>query len=149
MARHYYSYEEKHRTVNGVKQKRCTKCKKWKEESEFCKDRNSKDGLRIWCRDCDRARDQERYKKDRKHVKEHLKYEERHRIVNNVKQKLCCRCRKWKNESQYCRSDRSKDGLQWQCKECESKYTREYYKRKTQNKATNKAHKKRRLAVRN
>ena len=148
MAKRRYSYEEKHRTVKGVKQKRCTKCKKWKKESEFGKDRTCKDGLRIRCRECDRAYERERYRKDRKSVKDRLRYEQYHRIVAGVKQKRCCRCKKWKDESQYCRSRRSKDGLQWQCKECESKYARKYYKRKTKNKAANKS-RKRRLAVRN
>ena len=148
MARSYYRYEEKHRTVNGVKQKRCTKCKKWRKESEFGRKTSQRDGLDFWCRDCNRACDRKRYKKIRKVLKEYLRYEQRHRIVAGVKQKLCCRCNKWKDESQYYRNRRLKDGLQWQCKECESKYAREYYKRKTKNKAASKS-RKQRLAVRN
>ncbi|MHC4106224.1 MAG: hypothetical protein ACYSR9_14875, partial [Planctomycetota bacterium] len=73
MAKRRYSYEEKHRTVNGVKQKRCTKCEKWKKESEFGKHRTSKDGLRTRCRDCDRAYDREWYRKDKKFVKNFLR----------------------------------------------------------------------------
>ena len=127
MTKKRYGYEETHRTVKGVKQKFCTKCKQWKEESEFHKDRAAKDGLSFQCGDCGRDYERKRYRKDRKHVKEVLKYEESHRTFRGVKEKLCCRCRKWKGENKYCRSRRSKDGLQWQCKECESKYCRKRY----------------------
>jgi len=48
----YYSYEETHRTVSNVKQKRCRRCKSWKTESEFYKDRLRKDGLQFWCKAC-------------------------------------------------------------------------------------------------
>ena len=137
----YYRYEERHRVVDGEKQKRCRRCKKWKDESEFGKHRTSKDGLSIRCRDCDRAYDRERYRKDMKSVKDRLRYEQRHRIVAGVKQRLCCRCKKWKDENQYCRSRRSKDELQWQCKECESEYARKYYRQKTKKKAASKSHK--------
>ena len=129
MTKRYYKYEETHRTVNGRKQKLCTRCKKWKEESEFNKDRNYKDGLANRCRDCDRTYDRERYRKGKKDVKERLRYEQSHRIVNGIKQKLCCRCKQWKKESLFHRNRRSKDGLQWKCKECESKYARKCYNR--------------------
>ncbi len=127
MTKKYYRYEETHRTVKGAKQKCCTRCFKWKGESEFPIDRATKDGLNIWCRDCSRDYKRQRHIEGRKHVKEVLKYEQSHRTVRGVKQKLCCRCKKWKGENQYYISRRSNDGLQWQCKECESKYTRKRY----------------------
>ena len=52
MSKKYYKYEETHQTFNGVKHKRCSKCKKWKAESEFYKKRQNKDGLAIWCKEC-------------------------------------------------------------------------------------------------
>ena len=128
--------EESHRTIDGVKQKRCTKCKKWKNESKFGKDSKNKDGLRYWCRDCVRAYLRERYKKEGKGLKTYYRYEECHRVVDGVKQKRCRRCKGWKTESEFYKNRSYKDGLQFRCKACS-------------NKATNKSHKKRRTAVRN
>ena len=48
----YYRYEECHRVVDGVKQKRCRRCKKWKAESDFYKRHSNKDGLATWCKEC-------------------------------------------------------------------------------------------------
>jgi hypothetical protein len=45
-------YEERHRVVNGAKEKLCSKCGKWRSESQFNKNRSSKDGLIGWCRKC-------------------------------------------------------------------------------------------------
>ena len=45
-------YEDSHRVVNGTREKLCRKCRKWKDESQFCGDRNSKDGLGGWCKKC-------------------------------------------------------------------------------------------------
>jgi NAD-dependent SIR2 family protein deacetylase len=41
--------------------KQCSKCKKQKDESEFSKNRKNKDGLRYYCKDCERAYTRERY----------------------------------------------------------------------------------------
>ncbi|MHC4751917.1 MAG: hypothetical protein ACYTFW_18840 [Planctomycetota bacterium] len=72
MTKKYYSYEQTHHTFKGVKQKRCTKCMKWKDESEFRKDSARKDGLRNRCKDCDRAHDRKRYRKNGKAVRKLL-----------------------------------------------------------------------------
>ncbi|MFB0554221.1 MAG: hypothetical protein ACETWQ_13015 [Phycisphaerae bacterium] len=48
----YYTYEEAQRIVNGVKEKRCRRCRKWKAESEFYKKQRHKDGLAVWCKEC-------------------------------------------------------------------------------------------------
>jgi hypothetical protein len=116
--------------------KQCSKCKKWKEESEFHKARASKDGLGNRCKDCDRAYNRERYKKEGKGLKQYYRYEECHRVVDGVKQKRCRRCKRWKAESDFYKRRSNNDGLAVWCKECA-------------NKATNKARKKRRTAVRN
>jgi len=130
-----FLYEESHRTIGGVKQKRCTKCKRWKGESKFGKDRYRKDGLSYLCKDCLRAHMRERYKKEGKGLKQYYRYEECHRVVDGVKQKRCRRCKRWKAESDFYKARSNKDGLAVWCKECA-------------NKATNKARKKR-LAIRN
>jgi hypothetical protein len=51
-ARRNLRYEDCHRVVNGVKQKYCRKCKRWKSESEFYKDSSKKDSLAARCRKC-------------------------------------------------------------------------------------------------
>ena len=131
----HFRYEESHRTIDGVKQKRCTKCEKWKDESKFSKDRYGKDGLRYDCKDCERAYTRKRYKKDGKGLKQYYRYEERHRVVDEVKQKRCSRCKRWKAESDFYKKHQHKDGLAMWCKECLDK-------------ATNKSRKNRRTAVR-
>jgi hypothetical protein len=130
----HFSYEERHRTIDGVKQKRCAKCEKWKDEIQFSKDSKNKDGLGYDCKDCVRARMRERYKKEGKGLKQYYRYEECHRVFDGVEQKRCRRCKRWKAESSFYKAHINKDGLAVWCKECA-------------NKATNKARKKR-LAIR-
>jgi len=45
-------YEESHRVVGGVKEKRCSRCKRWKAGSEFHRVRTCRDGLATWCKEC-------------------------------------------------------------------------------------------------
>ncbi len=132
----YFRYEESHRTIDGVKQKRCSKCEKWKDEIMFSKRPGNKSGVCSWCKDCRRADMRERYKKEGKGLKTYYRYEECHRVVDGMKQKRCSRCKSWKAESDFYKRRSNKDGLAVWCKECSDK-------------ATNKSHKKRRKAVRN
>jgi myosin heavy subunit len=46
------TYEQRHRTLDGVRQKLCRKCNEWKPESEFHKNSSSKDGLATSCKIC-------------------------------------------------------------------------------------------------
>ncbi|HUT29619.1 MAG TPA: hypothetical protein VMX13_07500 [Sedimentisphaerales bacterium] len=124
MAKRYFKFSETHRTFGRVKLKRCTKCKKWKEESEFHKDRARRDGLRLYCKDCHAAYLRERYRKEGKAVRKCLRFEERHRIVRGVKEKQCCRCQQWKYESDFSRNRRLRDGLSCRCKECDNEQAR-------------------------
>ncbi len=50
--RKYLRYEERHRVVKGIRQKKCCGCMKWKAESEFYKKKLHKDGLAVWCKEC-------------------------------------------------------------------------------------------------
>ena len=124
MAKRYLKFSETHRTFGRVKLKRCTKCKKWKEESDFHKDRARKDGLRLYCKDCCTAYIRKRYGREGKPVREYLRFEERHRVVRGVKEKQCSRCQQWKYESDYRRKRRLRDGLSFHCKECENEQAR-------------------------
>jgi hypothetical protein len=136
MTRRYLSYEEKHRTVRGRKQKYCIKCNKWKGENQYFKNSINKDGLGLWCNDCKREDKREFYRKMGKGLKTYRRYEEYHRVVGGVKQKKCRKCKRWKTESEFYKTKRNKDGLQVTCKACSDK-------------ATNKSRKKRRLAAKN
>jgi len=118
MTKKYYKCEETHQTFNGVKHKRCTKCQRWKEETEFCKDRARKDGLKIYCKGCNNAYALRHRRKNKKAVRDYLRYEERHRVIRGFKEKLCSRCKQWKYYSDFYRCRQSKDGLSLWCKEC-------------------------------
>ena len=107
MAKRRYSYEERHRTVNGVKQKRCSKCGKWKSESEFHRNGSSKDGLGRQCKECVNRH----YERNRKAGRRYLRYEERHRVVDGVEQKRCSTCRRWKAVSEFYESERTRPDL--------------------------------------
>ncbi len=115
--------------------KRCARCKKQKTESKFGKGRKSRDGLRPWCKKCEREYARKYYKRKAEPLKKYYAYEQSHRVVGGVKEKRCRKCRKWKPESKFYKKTKHKDGLANRCKECKDK-------------DTNKA-RKRRLAVRN
>jgi len=113
-----------------AKMKQCTKCKKRKDESEFSKNRKNKDGLRFWCKKCEREYKRRYYRKNREAMKKYLRYEARHRIVNRVKQKRCSRCKKWKAEREFYKDRLRKDGLKFLCKECSKKANRNSRKKR-------------------
>ncbi len=45
-------------------------------------------------------------------------YEDEHRVIDHVKQKLCRKCGEWKNESEFHKNASRKDGLARWCKIC-------------------------------
>jgi hypothetical protein len=57
------------------------------------------------------------------------KYEDVHRVVDGVEQKLCRKCNEWKPESEFHKNASSKDGLAGSCKVCKAKATRLYRER--------------------
>jgi len=119
-----------------VRMKQCTKCKKWKDLREFSKQSSRKDGLRSWCKKCECEYAHNYYGRKKKRMRKHTISELSHRLVNGAKEKRCCRCKKWKAETEFYKQRRLKDGLMVYCKECTDK-------------ATNDARRRRRLAVRN
>jgi hypothetical protein len=133
MTRKYYKYEETHREVNGRKEKYCTKCNEWKDESEFNIDRSSMDGLDMRCRNCSRVHAQARYRKStkKKKVKVYLRFKDRHRLIRGVKQKLCTKCGKWKNQIEYYKSISEEDGLMGSCKKCTYNPAKKSHKRRS------------------
>ena len=126
----YLRYEENHRTIDGVKQKRCTKCKKLKYESEFQKNRVRMDGLRYWCKECRYEYARMLYLRNTKPSRRNLRYEEIHRTIGGVKQKRCTKCKEWKQESEFVKYCRSRDGLYSWCKICMRKHGWKQYRKK-------------------
>ena len=116
-------YEDCHRVVKGAKKKLCRKCRKWKGESQFCKSRSSKDGVQSQCKECKSKYARKRYERIRKAGKRNLRFEDRHRVVKGIKQKLCRKYNRWKNESVFYKSRSAKDGLDDRCKKCSYKPT--------------------------
>jgi len=101
-----------------AKMKRCTKCKKLKDEGEFSKHPSHKDGLRCWCKKCECDYIHEYYSRHRRGVKKHRSYGESHRVVRGVRQKQCNKCKRWKPEEEFYKRRESKDGLDLYCKKC-------------------------------
>lgn len=111
--------------------RRCSKCKKLKDESEFYKKRTPKEGFSYWCKKCESEYARRRYNRDGRRAKRYLRYEQRHRVVGGVKQKRCSRCKKWRPESGYYKKSKHKDGLAVWCKECANKATNDCRRRRT------------------
>lgn len=130
MAKKYYKYEQAHRIANGVKQKLCPQCKNWKDESRFCTSRKSTDGLQWRCRDCESKYARKRYERIRKSAIRYLRYEDCHRLVNRVKEKLCRKCRKWKRENEFYKDTSGKDSLMSRCKKCTYKPAKKSHKKR-------------------
>jgi len=103
-----------------TKLKRCSRCKKWKDMSNFSRNRNNKDGLRSICKECDRDYRCKKFGKGRV-LEKYLTYEDRHRVVDGVKEKLCSGCETWKVESEFYKKERNKDELGEHCKKCADK----------------------------
>lgn len=59
--------------------KQCTKCKEWKEENEFYKDKRVKGGLRSWCKLCSIAGNKQYFAKK---YREDPKFRERYNAAN-------------------------------------------------------------------
>jgi hypothetical protein len=111
--------------------KQCTKCKKWKDESQFYVKSRHKDGLSYWCRKCESEYARVRYNRNGRRSRRYFRYEERHRVVRGLKEKRCSRCKKWRPEAQFYRRTRHKDGLSVWCKECADKATNSCRRRRS------------------
>ena len=131
MAKRFRSYEESHRTVGGVKQKLCCRCKKWKDESLFHRNRRTKDGIQWKCKECEKKYDRKRYNRIRKTGRKNLRYEDRHRVVNGAEQKYCRKCKRWKSETGFYKDSSRKDGLMFRCKKCSYKPAKKSRKRRS------------------
>ena len=131
MTKRLYSNDETHRTVKGVNQKYCPKCQKWKGENQYYRNRRSNDGLQWRCKECESKYFHKRYERIRKCTRRNLRYEDRHRVVNEIKQKYCLKCKSWKSESEFFKDRSRKDGLMERCKKCKYKPAKKSRKRRS------------------
>ncbi len=123
--------KEKDMTERKVEaKKRCSRCKKWKNKSEFHKHKLNSMGLTAWCKQCACEVSRKRYVKINGAVRTYLPYAERHRVVGGVRQKLCNKCDEWKDKSQYYKHRRHYDGLADVCKVCADKATNKCRRRR-------------------
>lgn len=134
--RQYRRYEEARKVADGILKKRCPKCKKWKDKSEFNSNYQRLDGLTDYCKICDRKRVRKYYRRHGQPVKKHYTYDESHRVIRGVRQKRCRKCRTWKPESKFYKHRRNKDGLDVWCIECNNKAQRMRRKARRKRKKT-------------
>ena len=97
------------------KTKICIKCGVEKGISEFHKHKDYKDGYTNQCKECKKEYDKERRQKRSQEPKEvPLK-------------KICSICKVEKNINEFNKNSNTKDGYRSDCRECQSKYYKEYY----------------------
>lgn len=63
--RKYYSYAEIHRVVDGVEEKWCRRCRKWKALIDYHKNAPVKDGVSVLCKECINKATNKAHKKQR------------------------------------------------------------------------------------
>jgi hypothetical protein len=94
----------------------CTRCKQEKDIAEFTKDKNNKDGLNRWCKECQSLDHKQRLKKI---------------VYIELETKVCGRCHIEKDIDDFSNDKYSIDGHHSLCKQCRSKHHKKYYKVKT------------------
>lgn len=108
---------------NEQGQKQCSKCKQWKNESEFTIQRSSKDGLSSICRNCqhnyDMARSKQRSEKYNQLKEQERKQNEKYNENGQLLQQ-CYNCGEYKelNKLNFPICKRNKSGYSSVCKVC-------------------------------
>jgi len=72
-----------------MKLKRCSKCKQWKPLSKFGKHKDSKDGLRYWCKECEALYYQKCHRKNKKQLNKRSReyyYANRERMIKQSRE---------------------------------------------------------------
>ena len=94
------------------KTKFCIRCKREKDINEFNHDKNNKDGLTRWCKQCQ---------------SEYNKLRSKGIILPEIETKICGKCNKEKEIDEFSRDKYSKDGYHSLCKQCRSKHHKKWY----------------------
>lgn len=101
-----------------MEEKRCPKCKTTKPVSEFYKSKQTKDGLRSWCKECFKAGTRTDYHK-------------RPPKPRSLEPKRCSSCGEIKPADQFDSKPKGGDGLDTRCKACMSAYSKLPHRRAT------------------
>jgi hypothetical protein len=93
-------------------EKRCSKCRKTKDISEFSKNRKEKDGHSGWCKSC------------------HKEASAKRRLLPKIvpSHKKCSKCHKTKAISEFHKAANSSDGHVCLCKVCKSKSVKAWWR---------------------
>lgn len=111
----------------------CARCKELKDQSAFRRQAARTDGLECWCIECEReyGRQRRRAAEQAKTAgKKDLRSQDRHRVVDGLRQKRCRKCKRWKPEDRFSPDRRNRDGLDGRCKQCKAQAERQYRKRR-------------------
>lgn len=102
--------------------KRCSRCKQYKDEKEFSKNKSRPDGLHSDCKECNRQYDQNVVKVKRSKALEtrRLVESEKRRLENEKTTKVCKTCGVEKDKSEFHKHKGAKDGLRADCRKCRS-----------------------------
>ena len=113
--------------------KKCSKCGIIKELNQFHKDKNSKDGYKVWCKEC-RQKETKKYREKNKDKLSKSKKEWyqstklnanlRNEIQLKIKNKKCSKCNKIKPILDF--RNRANGGFYSVCRECENIRNKEY-----------------------
>ncbi|MER5558531.1 endonuclease VII domain-containing protein [Streptomyces sp. NPDC048491] len=92
--------------------KRCSRCERMLSWEAFAKNRASRDGYQVYCRECSAAYHQQRQVARGKNVRPRVKAPEGH--------KFCRTCGTIKPHSEWSRNRRASDGFATLCKSCKA-----------------------------
>ena len=92
----------------------CSKCKKELEDFQFHKNKNNKDGLQFYCKNC-------RALKQRK-IEKQIRVE-----LRNRNKKICLNCKQELDIFKFSKNKNKEDGLEIYCKSCKKIYHKKYY----------------------
>lgn len=103
--------------------KRCAKCKELKDETEFYRHSETKDGLNSKCKLCVSVYSREHYKNNKEKIlRQRKRYAEQCKIANEkiilTGEKRCSRCGEIKSIKEFHLQNNKPSGLRSHCKRC-------------------------------
>lgn len=98
-----------------VTNKECSKCERIMPAIMFNKKSSAIDGLQVWCRNC-------QAKANKKRIIKRLD-----KKINITK--ICTICKKEKLLSEFCKNKRTKDKVDYKCKECNNRKVNLYHQK--------------------
>lgn len=99
--------------IEHKEQKKCSKCREWKDFGEFYKDKSRSDGHEYWCKECEKNL-------RNKNNKEIIWFD------NNTKKK-CAKCGLIKDVSEFYQNKNRNNELDCYCIECTNKNSKQWY----------------------